>query len=111
MARPKKYDIDGKEVIKLASYGCTNKEIADFHGCSSDLIEKSYSEFLRKGRADLKTRLRKAQINLALSGNAVMLIFLGKQYLNQSDQVEAKVESFKPIELLKVKSMLDDPKN
>jgi len=49
MARPKVYDINGEEVLKLASYGCTNKEIADFHGCSADLIEKSYSEFLIKG--------------------------------------------------------------
>ena len=50
MARPKKYNIDTKEVVKLASYGCTNKEIADFFGCSADLLEKSYSEFLRKGK-------------------------------------------------------------
>ena len=56
MARPKKYNIDTNEVEKLAGYGCTNIEIANFFGCSSDLIEKSYSEFLTKGRADLKKR-------------------------------------------------------
>ena len=46
MARPKKYDIDTKQVEKMASYGNTNIEIANCFGCSSDLIEKSYSEFL-----------------------------------------------------------------
>ena len=32
MARPKKYNIDTKEVEKLASFGCTNTEIASFFG-------------------------------------------------------------------------------
>ena len=58
MARPKKYNIDKEQVKKLATLGCTNKEIADFFGCSADLIEKSYSEFLTKGRAEMKMRLR-----------------------------------------------------
>ena len=96
MARPKKYDIDTKEVEKLAGYGCTNIEIADFFGCSSDLIEKSYSEFLTKGRANLKKRLRKAQLDTALSGNSTMLIWLGKQMLGQVDKQE--IEHIRPIE-------------
>jgi len=84
MARPKKYDIKEEEVIKLASYGCTNIEIADFFGCSPDLIEKSYSEFLTKGRSDMKIRLRKMQFNLA-EKSATMGIWLGKQILKQTD--------------------------
>ena len=96
MARPKKYDIDTNEVEKLAGYGCTNIEIADFFGCSADLIEKSYSEFLTKGRADIKKRLRKAQLDTALSGNPTMLIWLGKQMLGQVDRQE--VEHIRPID-------------
>ena len=96
MARPKKYDIDTEEVEKLAGYGCTNIEIADFFGCSSDLIEKSYSEFLTKGRANLKKRLRKAQLDAALSGNSTMLVWLGKQMLDQTDKQE--IEHVRPIE-------------
>ena len=96
MARPKKYNIDTTEVEKLAGYGCTNIEIANFFGCSSDLIEKSYSEFLTKGRADLKKRIRKAQIDSACAGNPTMLIWLGKQMLNQTDKQE--VEHIRPIE-------------
>ena len=91
MARPKKYDIDTKEVEKLAGYGCTNIEIADFFVCSSDLIEKSYSEFLTKGRANLKKRLRKAQLDTALSGNSTMLIWLGKQILGQVEKAEIQM--------------------
>ena len=52
MARPKKYDIDTEEVQKLAKYGMTNVEIADFFGCDESLIRKSYSEYLTKGSLD-----------------------------------------------------------
>ena len=46
MSRPKKYDIDPKNVEKLASYGCSNREIADYFGCDESLISKSYSSFI-----------------------------------------------------------------
>ena len=85
MARPKKYDIDTEEVQKLAKYGMTNVEIADFFGCDESLIRKSYSEYLTKGRAKMKLRLRQLQWKSAEKGNAVMLIWLGKQILGQSD--------------------------
>lgn len=88
MARPKKYNIDTKEVVKLASYGCTNKEIADFFGCSADLLEKSYSEFLRKGKVAVKIRLRQLQWASAENGNVTMQIFLGKNMLGQQDKIE-----------------------
>ena len=84
MARPKKYEIDTKQLTNLAKLGCTNIEMADFFGCSPDLLEKSYSEFLTKGRADMKIRLRKMQFNLA-EKSATMGIWLGKQILKQTD--------------------------
>jgi len=85
MSRPKKYNIDKEQVRKLAKLGATNKEIADFFGCSADLIEKSYSEYLRKGRAEMKMRLRQLQWKSAEKGNVVMQIWLGKQILGQSE--------------------------
>lgn len=88
MARPKKYNIDTKQVQKLASLGCTNKEISEFFGCSADLLEKSYSEFLTKGRAEQKIRLRQLQWASAEKGNVVMQIFLGKNMLGQQDKIE-----------------------
>jgi|TARA_R100000329_G_C7596343_1_gene211485 hypothetical protein len=88
MARPKKYNIDNKQIQKLATLGCTNKEIAEFFGCSPDLLEKSYSEFLTKGRAEQKIRLRQLQWRSAEKGNVVMQIFLGKNMLGQQDKLE-----------------------
>ena len=88
MARLKKYNISDKEVLKLASYGCTNTEIADFYGCDESLIRKSYSENLTKGRANVKIRLRKLQWQSAENGNVTMQIFLGKNILGQQDKIE-----------------------
>jgi hypothetical protein len=88
MARPKKYNIDTKQVQKLASLGCTNKEMADFFGCSPDLLEKSYSVFLTKGRAEQRIRLRQLQWKSAEKGNVTMQIFLGKNMLGQQDKIE-----------------------
>ena len=88
MARPKKYQIDTSQLQKLATLGCTNKEMADFFGCSADLLEKSYSEFLIKGRAEQKMRLRQLQWKACENGNVSMLIFLGKNMLGQRDRIE-----------------------
>ena len=85
MARPTKYNIKGEEVQKLSKFGMTNVEIADFFGCDESLIRKSYSEYVTKGRAEMKLRLRQLQWKSAEKGNAVMLIWLGKQILGQSD--------------------------
>ena len=93
MARPKKYKIDTKEVQTLARFGCTNKEISEFFGCSADLIEKSYSEFLTKGRAESKLRLRQMQWKSAESGNVTMQIFLCKNMLGQSDNPNENIYS------------------
>ena len=88
MGRPKKYIIDPKQIQKLASLGCTNKEKSEFFGCSADLLEKSYSEFLTKGRAEQKIRLRQLQWKSAEKGNVSMQIFLGKNMLGQQDKIE-----------------------
>jgi len=88
MARPKKFNIKSFEVKKLASYGCTNIEIADFYGCDESLLRKSYSEYLTKGRSEMKMRLRQLQWKSAEKGNVVMQIFLGKNILGQQDKLE-----------------------
>ena len=93
MARPKKYNIDTEQVEKLASFGCTNIEIASVFGCDESLIRKSYSEFLIKGREKGKVRLRQLQWKAADKGNVTMLIWLGKQVLGQVEKSEVKWEN------------------
>lgn len=77
--------IPPNDVYKLASIGCKNQEIANWFGLDENTLTYNFSVELLKGRENLKQSLRQAQIRLALSGNATMLIFLGKNYLGQSD--------------------------
>jgi hypothetical protein len=73
------------DVEMWASLGCNDKEIADYYGVNEDTFRYNCSEALLRGRHQLKTSLRKAQIKVALGGNSTMLIWLGKNILGQSD--------------------------
>jgi len=73
------------EVYKLAEMGCTDREIAEWFMIKEDTLRYNFAEYLTKGRAGMKRRLRAVQLTTALAGNATLLIWLGKQYLGQTD--------------------------
>ena len=73
------------EVEHLASLGCSDREIAQYFDISESTLRYQLSSFLVKGRHQLKTTLRQAQLRVALDGNPTMLIWLGKNVLNQND--------------------------
>tara|TARA_X000001388_G_scaffold75636_2_gene70911 strand:+ start:1713 stop:2156 length:444 start_codon:yes stop_codon:yes gene_type:complete len=77
--------IDPREVEKLAEYHCTIKEIADFFDVPRETLLYNFRYTIVKAQERTKQRLRKAQLDLALKGNAVMLIWLGKNILQQQD--------------------------
>jgi hypothetical protein len=77
----------------MAFIGATNVEIAEFCGCSVDTLTRRFADVLVKSRAGLRAKLRRAQMKAALGGNTTMLIWLGKQMLNQSDKVEIDPKS------------------
>ena len=81
-----------KQVEKLASYGLTNKEIAEALGYDDTTLKRKFENFLTKGKANLKQRLKRKQIDVALGGNVSMLIWLGKQYLGQADKLDENGE-------------------
>lgn len=84
MARPRK-EVDSKQVRFLASKGAKVVEIAEFFDVSHDTIARRYATEIAKGKADLKLTLRQSQLAAAEQGNSTMLVWLGKQYLGQSD--------------------------
>jgi len=96
VGRPKKYNLDTNKVEELAGYGCTDTEMASFFDISRTTLERNYGQFITKGRDKGKTRLRKLQWKSAEKGNVVMLIWLGKQVLGQTDRKE--VEMINPID-------------
>ena len=85
-------EIDPKVVAGMTFVGATNVEIAEFLGCSVDVLERRFADVLRKKRVSMRLRLRRAQLRLAMEGNVTMLIWLGKQYLGQTDRPVAEYE-------------------
>lgn len=81
-----------KQVEKLSSFGLTNKEIADALGYDDSTLKRKFENFLLKGRMNLKQRLKRKQIDVAMGGNVTMLIWLGKQYLGQAEKLDENGE-------------------
>lgn len=82
---PKVLDINPEQVKALAGIQCTVKEMCAVLGCSRTTIFEKYKNELREGRRMGKAELRRLQWNAAKDGNTGMLIWLGKQWLGQTD--------------------------
>ena len=75
---------------------CTEEEIASILNCSRDLFytednKELYRQAIQKGQSEGKQSLRRYQYELAKKGNSSMLIWLGKQWLGQTDKIEQSV--------------------
>ena len=83
-----------RQVEDLAAIGCTYDEIALILGITGYQLKKrrksdvEFEERHQKGMARLKMSIRRMQLQSAMKGNVAMLIWLGKQYLQQTDRVE-----------------------
>lgn len=91
MGRPKKI-INETQVETLAQLHCTYEEIAAVVGCSTDTLKRRFADCIERGREHGKASLRRAQFRAALGGNATMLIWLGKQHLEQRDRHDVRNE-------------------
>lgn len=87
MARPLT-PIDEEKVAELAYRGARNSEIAFVLGVDDETISARFSRLLNKKRAERRLALRDAQTSKAMMGDATMLIWLGKNELDQTDKVE-----------------------
>lgn len=108
----KKIDFD--QLDRLIQIGCTGEECASFFRIDYDTLNSitkrekniSFSEYVKKGNADFKVSLRRAQIRTALGSEVkddkgkvvhriapspVMQIWLGKQHLGQREIIENTV--------------------
>ena len=74
-----------EDVYKLAAMGCNNNEIARWFDIDENTMTYNFRDILAKGREDIKMALRQAMIKNALGGNAVMQIWLSKNWLGMSD--------------------------
>ena len=94
-----KKKIDPEEVRKLAKTGATQAEIASRMGVSLSTLQRRCGQdlkteaALRDGMNEMRVALRTKQVQVALAGNVTMLIWLGKQYLGQKDNLEVTGET------------------
>lgn len=88
----KRIEIDQHQFEQLCFMQCTLGEIAGWFGCSEDTIQRWCKRTYRKTFGEVyagksqggRISLRRAQFELAKKSPA-MAIWLGKQYLGQSD--------------------------
>lgn len=105
MGRPRK-EINQKEFEKLCGLQCTKQEIAAFFEMNMDTLEsrikeiygQTFSEVFAQKKGIGKISLRRSQWRMA-DKSAAMAIFLGKNFLNQSDKHEQKLEATAVIKL------------
>ena len=96
MSRPKK-EIDGDLVQKLAEIQCTGREMAAICECDEKTLRNRFSAEIAKGREVGKMALRRKQWATAQQGNVAMLIWLGKQWLGQSDKSQVEMTEVQPV--------------
>ena len=102
MARPKK-EIEQKQFESLCGLQCTKDEICLVLDVTDKTLDrwcrqtygKSFSEVFKQKRGIGRVSLRRSQFEVAKKGNVTMLIWLGRQYLGQSENVIETAE--KPV--------------
>lgn len=95
MARPQ-IKVNWKAVDAMCLHHATHREISSFLGVSEDTLSRaalrehgvSFADYCSEKRLAANIALREMQWQFAAKGNPALLIFLGKQYLGQSDKVE-----------------------
>lgn len=97
---PKKKFIDWDKVDRFLEAGCKGTEIAAYFGIHYDTLydrcfhEKGimFSEYTQKKRAKGDSMLKAKQFEIAMKGDKAMLVWLGKNRLNQSDKMNQQTE-------------------
>ncbi len=79
------YKVNLEKLASAAKYQASDKELAETFNLTVDRLRNNYNRIVDKARAQGKEALRIMQFEKAMQGDTRMLIWLGKQYLSQSD--------------------------
>ena len=104
MARPLAH-IDWDQVDKLCAIHCTGEEQASILGVDYDTLNAAckrdkgigFSDYFKQKSSGGKMSLRRRQYTSAMDGNTTMLVWLGKNWLGQSDMPEPEPQDLPPI--------------
>ena len=120
MARPRKeledMQFDGWEQLDALIIWSNQVYCAERLGVNIDTLADrikertglSFSEYKEQKKEAMRLNLRKKQYDVAMAGNVSMLIWLGKNELNQSDKqdIEQKIDERRIVEVVRAKDDL-----
>ena len=104
MSRPL-IEIDWDQVDRMCEYHCTGEEQAGILGIDYDTLNAAckrekgcgFSDYFKQKASGGKMSLIRRQFTAAMDGNSTMLVWLGKNWLGQSDQPEPEAQDLPPI--------------
>lgn len=101
-------DADFVKMTEMAKICCTQDEICGIYGISEDTLDRrlkergfdNFADFYKKHAGQGKTSLRRLQWNAAKDGSVPMMIWLGKNWLGQTDKQESEERELPPINIV-----------
>lgn len=105
VGRPRK-EVDLKLAADLVRIQCTADEVCGVLDVSPDTLDRrlkeagwnNFADFYERHAAEGRASLRRDQFKAARKGNSSVLIWLGRQYLGQTDRREISGPDGGPIE-------------
>ena len=85
--------VDPEAVRILAATQAPVRRIAAVMNCDEKTLRNRFRDVIELGREAGLSKLQQRQWQAAMDGNITMMIWLGKQYLGQSDKSEVKQSS------------------
>lgn len=93
-------EIDVELLERMASRFASVETIALILRVDPKTLENRFSEVIKRGRAVGKWGLHQCQFEAAMKGNVTAQIWMGKQYLGQSDKMEYRVSETSDLEFV-----------
>ena len=103
------YKFTKKQMDKIAEMAfdqCHTHTIAQVIGVSDETITENLSKFLKSKRAEGRAALHHKQVQAALEGENTMLVWLGKNALDQTDRQQ--IDTNQNIKLYDTASPIED---
>ena len=114
--RPKK-QIDKRQFEQMCEWQCTRSEIASFFDCDEKTITTwcketygmDFSSVCKIKAENGKSKLRHIQFRMAEAGSERMAIWLGKQWLGQTDKQDITIAEIDDGNRNEIEAFLNDP--
>lgn len=110
-------ELNWEQIKAMCQILCTNEEIARVMGCDADTLcnqakrkfGMTFQEFSKKHRTEGKASLRRAQYKAAVEDkNPTMLVWMGKQHLEQTDKSDKTITINPPVIKRDIPTQIED---